>query len=69
MSVKLSMKTTSEEILKALEELDNENQAKQQETMELICQNIKNNVSKTNSMSLIKEEIMEDGSILLTIST
>lgn len=69
MSVKLSMKTTSEEILNALEELDKElNPIKQQETMELICNNIKDNVTKTDNMSLLQEEVLEDGSIVLTIS-
>lgn len=69
MSVRLSMKTTSEEILNALEALDKElNPIRQQETMELICNNIKNNVAKTDNMSLLQEEVLEDGSIVLTIS-
>ena len=69
MSVKLSMKTTSEEILTALEELDRErNPVKQQETMELICNNIKDNITKSDNINLIQEETLEDGSVVLTIS-
>lgn len=76
MSVRLNMRVMTEEVLKVLEELEEQEReleeqekiAKQLEVRETICSNIKEKVEKSVNMNLIHEEILEDGSVVLTIN-
>lgn len=68
MSIRTEMKIQAEEILKALENLKEIEQSNNRIVQEQICKNIKNKITKSNSMSLVQEEVLEDNSIVLTIS-
>ena len=59
MSIHLEMEVTEEEILKMLNSVDIQRK---------ICEQIKSRVTTDKSMSLVQEEILEDNSIVLTIS-
>ena len=82
MSIKLEMQVSIEDIEKALSEVQNKpntnlkNQINSKSTKEKtaidiqkqICNNIKSKIAKSSSMKLEQEEVLEDNSILLTIS-
>lgn len=68
MSIRTEMKIQAEEILKALENLKEIEKSNNRIIQEQICNNIKNKITKSNSMSLVQEEVLEDNSIVLTIS-
>lgn len=69
MSIKLEMKITIEDIEKALKELDiKENADDDINIQQQICNNIKSKVAKNSSMKIEQEEVLEDNSVLLTIS-
>lgn len=79
MSIKLEMQVSVEDIEKALSEVKNDkpstNNRVQKNKLttnyniqEQICNNIKSKVAKSYSMKLENEEILEDNSVLLTIS-
>lgn len=68
MSIRTEMKIQAEEILKALENLKEIEKSNNRIVQEQICNNIKNKITKSNSMSLVQEEVLEDNSIVLTIS-
>lgn len=68
MSIRTEMKIQAEEILKALENLKEIEQSNNRIVQEQICKNIKNKITKSNSMPLVQEEVLEDNSIVLTIS-
>ncbi len=68
MSIRTEMKIQAEEILKALENLKEIEKSNNRIIQEQICNNIKNKITKSNSMSLAQEEVLEDNSIVLTIS-
>lgn len=67
MSVKLEMRTSAEEILETLAKLNKE-QGVQRVTQRDICEHIKNKISLNSTMNLLQEEVLEDGSVLLTIN-
>lgn len=79
MSIKLEMQVSVEDIEKALNEVKNDKPSTNNKVQknklttndniqEQICNNIKSKVAKSYSMKLENEEILEDNSILLTIS-
>ena len=69
MSIKLEMKITIEDIEKALKELNiKENADNDINIQQQICNNIKSKVAKNSSMKIEQEEVLEDNSVLLTIS-
>lgn len=79
MSIKLEMQVSVEDIEKALSEVKNDKPSTNNKVQknklttndniqEQICNNIKSKVAKSYSMKLENEEILEDNSVLLTIS-
>lgn len=78
MSIKLNMQVSLEDIESALNEVKEEKKIKKSEKpiqkksfiniQQKICENIKQKVSKSMSMRLEQEEVLEDNSVLLTIS-
>ena len=65
MSLKLKMKTSAKDILEALENITALTEEEQQKR---ICDNIKEKVSNHPSMTILQEETLEDGSVVLTIN-
>ena len=65
MSLKLQMRTSAKDILAVLENITDLTKEEQQK---IICDKIKEKVVKNPSMDLLKEEILEDGSVVLTIN-
>lgn len=79
MSIKLEMQVSVKDIEKALNEVKNDKPSTNNKVQknklttndniqEQICNNIKSKVAKSSSMKLENEEILEDNSVLLTIS-
>ena len=69
MSIKLEMQISIDDIEKALKELDiKENVENNINIQQQICNNIKSKVAKNSSMKIEQEEVLEDNSVLLTIS-
>lgn len=76
MSVKLKMSVEMEQILKTLRKIDAEEKQlmKQEqknqeiELKEAICNNIKENIANSPSMNLVSEEVLEDGSVVITVN-
>ncbi|MGN1153116.1 MAG: hypothetical protein ACI4S3_03735 [Candidatus Gastranaerophilaceae bacterium] len=69
MSIKLEMNVSIEDIEKVLKALDiKENADNDINIQQLICNNIKSKVAKNSSMKIEQEEVLEDNSVLLTIS-
>ena len=67
--IKLKMKTTPKEILEALNMLDENDKDKELEISQNdICTNIKNKIQQSQTMDLLQEETLEDGSVVLTIN-
>ena len=59
------MKTSAKDILEALENITALTEEEQQK---IICDNIKEKVSNHPSMTILQEETLEDGSVVLTIN-
>ena len=67
MSVRLKMQTTSKEILELLEKME-QNMEIKQDLKEMMCKQIKNKIENNSSMNLVSEEILEDGSVVITVN-
>ena len=67
MSIRLKMQTTSKEILELLEKME-QNMEIKQDLKEMMCEQIKNKIENNSSMNLVSEEILEDGSVVITVN-